>query len=382
MLDEYRGTVKSDGRRSEIIDALGPQGLIALYEGLVRNRLHDIALKRWVRQGVASKAWLGTGEEAATIGAVHALDRGTDRDGTRTDVVAPMIRNAGACHEFGMSVADMLRGYLGTSDSPTRGRDLHIGDLKKGVLAPISPVGIMVPITAGVALGFKMRQQPRVALTWIGDGSTKAGSFHEGMNFAATMRLPMIVIIQNNQVALGTRLEQYNRGSFMACLEAYGVEGWSFDGNNVLDAYAAVRIAADRARRTDTPDRGPFLLVAETFRMGGHATHDEREARKTFPSELFKHWGKRDPIGLFETYLIEGELDLGTGRRDRPGAFAESNAQLLGSTEQRIIDEVERAADEALESARLRMPRPESAESGVFSAARIEEESKTAEIRG
>jgi len=367
VIGEYRNTLKAEPVRKEIIDGLGPPQLIALYEGMLRNRLHDISLKRWVKQGVASKAWLGTGEEATTIGAVHALDRATRADGTRTDVVAPMIRNAGACHEFGMSVADMLRGYLGTADSPTRGRDLHIGDLRKGVLAPVSPVGIMVPIAAGVALGFKMRREPRVALTWIGDGSTKAGPFHEGMNFAATARLPLIVIVQNNQVALGTRLEQYNRGEFSDFISAYGVEGWGFDGNNVLDAYAAVKVAADRARRIDTAQRGPFLLVAETFRMGGHATHDEREARKTFPSGLFEYWGKRDPIGLFETYLIEGDLDLETGRRDEGSAFRQGNASLLRQVEQQIIAEVEHGAEEALESARSRMPEPESAALGVVS---------------
>src|SRR5262249_36585749 len=298
VIGEYHRAIETNPRRQDIIAGLEPAQLIALYEGMLRNRLHDTALKRWVKQGIASKAWLGTGEEATTIGAVHALDRGTYSDGTRTDFVAPMIRNAGACHEFGMAVADMLRGYLGTADSPPGGGDLHIGDLKKGVLAPISPVGIMVPVTAGIALGFKMRREPRVALTWIGDGSTKAGPFHEGLNFAAARRLPLIVIIQNNQVALGTRLDQYNRGAFLEYTRAYGVEGWGFDGNNVLDAFAAVKIAADRARQTESVDRGPFLLVAETFRMGGHATHDEREARNTFQSELFQYWGKRDPIGL------------------------------------------------------------------------------------
>jgi len=372
VIGEYHQTLEADSRRHHIVAGLGPDQLIALYEGMLRNRLHDITLKRWVKQGVASKAWLGTGEEATTIGAVHALDRGTYGDGMRTDFVAPMIRNAGACHEFGMTVADMLRGYLGTADSPTGGRDLHIGDLKKGVLAPISPVGIMVPVTAGIALGFKMRREPRVALTWIGDGSTKAGPFHEGLNFAAARRLPLIVIIQNNQVALGTRLDQYNRGAFLDYKGAYGVEGWGFDGNNVLDAYAAVKIAADRARQTEGGDRGPFLLVAETFRMGGHATHDEREARKTFPSELFDYWGKRDPIGLFETYLIEGDLDLASGRRERRAAFRQSNSRLLNQIEQKIIGEVERSAEEALESKRSRMPTPESAATGVFSQARSE----------
>jgi len=366
VMEEYRNTLGADARRRDIIDQIGPPLLIALYEGMLRNRLHDIMLKRWVKQGIASKAWLGTGEEATTIGAVHALDRGTEIDGTRTDVVGPMIRNAGACHEFGMSVADMLRGYLGTADSPTRGRDLHIGNLGKGVLAPISPVGIMVPVAAGIALGFKMRKQARVALAFIGDGSTKAGPFHEGLNFAAATRLPLIVIIQNNQVALGTRLDQYNRAAFLDYIGAYGVEGWGFDGNNVLDAYAAVKIAADRARCLDKSDRGPFLLVSETFRMGGHATHDEREARKTFPSQLFQYWGKRDPIGLYETYLIYGDLNLETGQRGRQGAFTETNARLLGRIEEGVVAEVEEAAGEALESARLQMPTPESAAQGVF----------------
>ncbi|HKG21569.1 MAG TPA: thiamine pyrophosphate-dependent dehydrogenase E1 component subunit alpha, partial [Blastocatellia bacterium] len=296
VVEEYLAAIDRVPERRSVARALQPEECLAVYEGLLRNRLHDIALKRWVKQGVISKAWLGTGEEATTIGPVHALNRG-DSEGKATDFVAPMIRNAGACHEMGMSVADMLRGYLGTADSPTRGRDLHIGDFQRGVLAPVSQVGDVMAVAAGVALTFKMRDEPRVALTWIGDGSTKAGVFHEAMNFAAVQRLPLIVIIQNNQVALGTRLEQHHRSAFSDWPGAYGVEGWSFDGNNVLDAYASTRLAAEGCREGN----GPFLLIAETFRMGGHATHDEREARATFPPELFAHWGKRDPIGLFET---------------------------------------------------------------------------------
>ncbi|HET8676686.1 MAG TPA: thiamine pyrophosphate-dependent enzyme, partial [Blastocatellia bacterium] len=265
IVEEYRRTLDADEERRQVINSLGMDRLLALYEGLIRNRLHDIALKRWVKQGVISKAWLGTGEEAATIGPVHALDRSPAADGLSTDFAAPMIRNAGACHEMGMTIADMLRGYIGTDDSPTRGRDLHIGDFRHGVLAPISQVGDIMAVTAGVALSFKMRGEPRVALTWIGDGSTKAGVFHEAMNFAAVQRLPMITIIQNNQVALGTRLDQHHRGSFLDWPAAYGVEGAAFDGNNVLDAYAAVKLAADACRK----GRGPILLVAETFRMSG-----------------------------------------------------------------------------------------------------------------
>ena len=363
VVEKFARTIEEDSARNTVVCALERLQLLRLYEGLIRNRLHDVALKRWVRQGVISKAWLGTGEEAATIGPVHALDRVVASDGLSTDFVAPMIRNAGACHEMGMLLADMFRGYLGTADSPTRGRDLHIGDFKRGVLAPISHVGDIMAVTAGVALSFKLKREPRVALTWIGDGSTKSGVFHESMNMAAVQRLPMIVIIQDNKVALGTRLDQHHRGSFSDWPAGYGIEGSAFDGNNVLDAYAATKLAADACRE----GRGPVLLIADTFRMGGHATHDEREARAMFDAELFSYWGKRDPIGVYETFLIGGTLDLESGRRmKRTDALRERNAGVLRSLEQRVIYEVDQAAIQALESKRSNMPRAESAAEGVY----------------
>jgi TPP-dependent pyruvate/acetoin dehydrogenase alpha subunit len=363
VVGQYLRTIEENPERHATIRSLDAGQLLALYEGLLRNRLHDIALKRWVKQGVISKAWLGTGEEATTIGPVHALDRSVAPDGLYCDFVAPMIRNAGACHEMGMSVADMLRGYLGTEDSPTRGRDLHIGDFRHGVVAPISHVGDIMAVTAGIALSFKLKNEPRVAMTWIGDGSTKSGVFHESMNFAAVQRLPLIVIIQNNQVALGTRLDQHHRASFLDWPAAYGVEGDHFDGNNVLDAYATVKAAVEGCRT----GRGPYLLIAETFRMGGHATHDEREARATFAPELFEHWGKRDPIGLYEVFLTEGDLNLETGERvSRSDGLREVNAEVLRRIEARVTAEIEEAEQEALASSRQLMPRPDSASEGVY----------------
>ena len=116
-------------------------------------------------------------------------------------------------------------------------------------------------------------------MTWIGDGSTKAGVVHEGLNFAAVRRVPAIFIIQNNRVALGTRLDQHHvKEDFADWPRAYGMWGGVFDGNNVLDAFALTTLAVERCRRGD----GPALLIADTFRMGGHATHDEAEARRTF----------------------------------------------------------------------------------------------------
>src|SRR3989441_5712010 len=339
LVKAYRATIEADSERAAVVSALSADAKLALYAGLLRARLHDVQLKRWVRTGVISKAWLGTGEEAATVGPVHALQRGKD-------VVAPMIRNAAACCEMGMPIADMLRAYLATDDSPSRGRDLHVGAWTHGVLQPISHVGDMVPVVTGVALTFKMRGERRVALTWVGDGSTKTAAAHEGTNFAAVQRVPAIFIVENNQVALGTRLDQHHlAGSFTDWPASYGIWGAEFDGNNVLDAYAATRLAAERCRAGN----GPAMLVAQTFRLGGHATHDEREARDTLPGELFQLWGKRDPIGLYEEYLKEDGI----------------GAERLAEVEAEVTAQVEQAADAALQS-RDRMPPGESALDGVY----------------
>src|SRR5256885_7976969 len=229
----FRETIERDTERAAVVARLPVETRLGLYAGLLRARLHDIQLKRWVRTGVISKAWLGTGEEATTVGPVHALERGRD-------VVAPMIRNAAACCELGLPVSDMLRAYLGSEDSPARGRDLHVGAWAQGVLQPISHVGDMVPVVTGIALTFKIRREPRVALTWVGDGSTKTAAAHEGTNFAAVQKLPPSLRSQNNQVALGTRLDQHHLpGNFQDWAASYGIAGAAFDGNNVLDAYAA-----------------------------------------------------------------------------------------------------------------------------------------------
>ncbi|KAF0250070.1 MAG: 2-oxoisovalerate dehydrogenase E1 component alpha subunit [bacterium] len=363
VMKAYRDTLVADPSRKKIIEKLDVKTLLAMYEGMLRNRLHDIALKRWVKLGVISKAWLGTGEEAATVASVYTLDRRMWKDGYRTDFVAPMIRNAGACHEMGMSLQSMFRGYLATEDSPTQGRDLHIGSLADGVMAPISQVGDIVAVCGGVALNFKLRKEPRVVITWIGDGSTKTGVFHEAINFAGVQNLPFVGIIQNNQVALGTRLEQNHRGDFRDWPECYGIAGWAFDGNNVLDAYAATKLAVERARN----GQGPVLLIAETFRMGGHATHDELEARNTFSKELFEYWGKRDPIGCYETYLIECGKNLAQDNVARnKKKLKENNQKVLDAIEQKVIVEVDQAADEALISKKTRQPHPESTITGVY----------------
>ena len=343
LVQEFADRLTEDEDRAALLETLEDEARLELYAGMVRTRLHDIMLKRWVRQGVLSKAWLGTGEEAVTVGAVHALDRDQD-------VVAPMIRNAGALPEMGMPLDDVFHGVFATAQSTTGGRDLHFGDLEHGVLQPISHVGDMVPVVTGMAMAFQRRGEARVALTWVGDGATKTAAFHEGMNLAAVKKVPAVFVLQNNQVALGTRLDQHQAGDFRHWPKMYGVAGGFADGNNVLDVWAATRRAADRAR----DGGGPTLLVVDTFRMGGHATHDEAEARRTFPDELFAHWGKRDPIGLYEEYLV----DTGVERKR------------LEEIEAEVNDEIEAAAEKVRSEKDDALPEPEAAELEGFSQGR------------
>ena len=320
LVSAYRDTLESNPERAERVSQLTTEDLLSIYRDLLLTRLQDIGLKRWVKQGVISKAWLGVGEEAVTVGCVTALDRDAD-------VVSPMIRNAGACHMMGMPLDDTFMGYLATSKGPNGGRDLHVGAPDKGVIQPISHMGTSVTVVAGAALAFKIRGEQRVALTWVGDGATRTAACHEGFVFAARSSVPAIFVIQNNQVALGTRLHQHGGGRVDQLPAAYGIPSLRCDGNNVLDVFAA----AAEARERCIAGEGPVALVAETFRMGGHATHDEREAREAFPDHLFKSWGQRDPIGLYEAYL------------DTQGVASDD----LARVEAEATEAVEAAADRA-----------------------------------
>ena len=356
VMSEYAATIRRDPKRRRVIDRLKPADLVRLYEGMLRFRLHDITLKRWVRQGILSKAWLGTGEEAVTIGSVRALRKG--------DLVGPMIRNAGACHEMGMPVAQMLKAYLGTADQITRGRDLHTGDPALGVIPPTSMMANLVPVFTGIGIAIRQNKQKRVAITYVGDGGSRTSAFHEGFNFASVMKVPMVVVLQNNQVALGTPLHAHCAGSLEEVGPAYGVSSLSCDGNNILDVYAATAILAARCRAGE----GPCILNALTFRMGGHATHDEAEARAILSEEQFRHWGLRDPIGTFEAYLINDGPPL-DGGESTGKARKEANSRFLEESETRVLAEIEAAEQEALRSYKTRMPEPQDAVRDIRSGA-------------
>ncbi len=343
LLQEFARTLARDPERLRVVRSLDEERRLRLYAGLVRNRLHDLQLKRWVRSGVLSKAWLGVGEEAVTVGACHAL--GPD------DVVGPMIRNIGACHERGMPLAELFRGALGTGDGPARGRDLHFGDAERGVVAPISMVGSLVAVCAGMALAFRLRREERVALTWAGDGTTGTAGFHEGLTSAAALRVPLVVVVQNNRIALGTPLDERAAARIRSLSAAYGTPAYPADGNNVLDMFAATVLA----RREALDSSGPSLVLADTFRMGGHATHDEGESRKILSPKLFEHYGRRDPVRLYRAFLRYGGED-----------FPPVSETVLDAVEADVGEEVQAAEAEALRSRQSAPPDPKQAADGVF----------------
>ena len=169
------------------------------------------------------------------------------------DILSPLIRNLGSMLVKGATPVEILKQYMAKGDSPTRGRELniHFGDTERGFIGQISPLGDMVPVMAGVTLTFKMRGEDRVGLVYVGDGATSTGAFHEGINFAAVQRCPLVVIIENNGYAYSTPTSKQTarRSSSWTRRSATAFPASSADGNDVIAVYEATKRAVDRARR-------------------------------------------------------------------------------------------------------------------------------------
>ena len=235
------------------------------------------------------------GQEADAVGSAFALDR------SKGDILSPLIRNLGSMLVQGAKPLEVLRQYMAKADSPTRGRELniHFNDLDRGFLGQISHLGDMVPVMCGVTMSFKMRRQPRVGMVYIGDGAMSTGAFHEGINFAAVQRLPLVVICENNGYAYSTPVRQQTAVQFLVEKAAgYGVPGEQADGNDVLAVYETTRRAVDRARSGG----GVTLVELITYRRKGHAEHDNQSY---VPKEELEAWEARDPIDRYVRRLSE-----------------------------------------------------------------------------
>jgi TPP-dependent pyruvate/acetoin dehydrogenase alpha subunit len=312
--------------------------LLELYYWMRLTRTLEERLVALYRQTkVVGGLFRSLGQEADAVGSTYALER--------RDVMSPLIRDLGSMLVKGATPVEVLRQYMAKGDSPTRGRELniHFGNVERGFIGQISPLGDMVPVMAGVTLTFKLRGEDRVGLVYVGDGATSTGAFHEGINFAAVQRCPLVVIVENNGYAYSTPTQKQTLASrFVDKAIGYGVPGEQADGNDVLAVYDVTKRAVDHARRGG----GVTLIELLTYRRKGHAEHDNQSY---VPAGEIERWAAtNDPVDRYVGRLT-GEL-----------GFEEST--LSG-----VDDRVRREVDDATEAAeRSRPPEPRDALVGVY----------------
>jgi TPP-dependent pyruvate/acetoin dehydrogenase alpha subunit len=288
-----RNERRADSRLAPPSSLLTRDQLLDLYYWMRLTRTLEERLVALYRQTkVIGGLFRSLGQEAVAAGSTYALEK--------RDVMSPLIRNLGSMLVKGATPVEVLRQYMAKADSPTRGRELniHFGDLERGFIGQISPLGDMVPVMAGVTLTFKMRGENRVGLIYVGDGATSTGAFHEGINFAAVQRCPLVVIVENNGYAYSTPTHKQTLAKhFVDKAVGYGVPGEQADGNDVLAVYDVTRRAVDRARRGD----GVTLIELLTYRRKGHAEHDNQSY---VPAGEIERWAsENDPVDRYVARL-------------------------------------------------------------------------------
>lgn len=312
--------------------------LLELYYYMQLDRQLEERMARLFRQNkIVGGLYSSLGQEAVSVGSAYALDP--------HDWIAPMIRNIGALLVKGFKPRDIFTQHMARYTSPTHGKDgtSHFGDLKvRRVVSPISMLGDLIPVMTGVAMAGRYLGQKIVAMTWIGDGGTSTGAFHEGLNLAASQRASLVVVIENNQWAYSTPVpRQVPLKNLADRALAYGIAGKIVDGNDVLAVYETAKEAVEECRA----GRGPVLIEAKTMRVKGHAQHD---AAQYVPKTMFEYWKARDPIAAFEGRLTENKIwDVKTK--------SEIDARI-----EHELDEDQKFAEESP------LPPPELAEQGVY----------------
>jgi TPP-dependent pyruvate/acetoin dehydrogenase alpha subunit len=310
-----------------------------VYRYMLLNRRMEQVLENLYKQGkVVGGVYFGLGQEACSCASAYALDK--------DDWFGPMIRNQGSLLVRGFAARDTMMQYMAKADSPTGGRDgtSHFGDIqKRNMVSPISMLGDLIPVLAGVALGSRLQGKNVAVMTYIGDGGQSTGVTYEGINFAAVQDLGLVLFVESNLWAYSTPSEmQYRITDLAERAIAYGIPGVIVDGTDACQVYDAAHEAVERAHRGE----GPTIIEAKMMRMKGHAIHDGADY---VPRPMLEYWRKRDPIARFENYLVHVKKWL----------TPKENARLIADVDQLI----EKERDIAVASP---MPTPESAMGGVF----------------
>jgi TPP-dependent pyruvate/acetoin dehydrogenase alpha subunit len=312
---------------------------IEIYRWMLLNRKMETALENLYKQGkVVGGVYFGLGQEACSCASAYALKP--------EEWLGPLIRNQGSLLVRGFSPRDVMMQYMARAGSPTKGRDAssHFGDVReRNVVAPISTLGDLIPVLAGVALGARLQGKNIAVMTYIGDGGQSTGVTYEGLNFAAVQNLGLVLFVENNLWGYSTPADmQFCVKDLAERAIAYGIPGIIIDGTDVCQVYDAAHEACERARRGE----GPTLIEAKMMRMKGHAIHD---AADYVPKPLFEFWRKRDPIVRFENYLVNVKRWL--TRSENEKLIAEVDGQLEADREFAVASP---------------MPEPESAAGGAY----------------
>jgi TPP-dependent pyruvate/acetoin dehydrogenase alpha subunit len=279
---------------SALLDSEAGLALRALRYMVLMREVEDRIERKLYRQGkIVGGVYVGRGQEAICVGAGLATEP--------EDILFPCHRDMALYFMRGVSPRQVFAQYMGRVGGLTRGKDgnMHMGDVKLKIVAIISAMAASVPVAAGAALALKYKGLPHATFVFFGDGATSRGDWHEGINLAAVLKLPLVLICNNNMWAYSTPVEKQ-----MACQNVadrgpgYGVPAEIVDGNDVLAVREVVQRAASHARA----GLGPYLVECKTFRMTGHAAHDPANY---VPKHLLEEWAKKDPIDRLERLMLK-----------------------------------------------------------------------------
>ncbi len=297
---EEEGTSKAKLEQTKW-EALGlsKNDLLEMYYQLVLARTLDERIWLLNRQGKTAFVISCAGQEATQVGFARAIQAGHD-------IVWPYYRNLALVMALGMTPQEVMLHQLSKAEDPSSGgRQMpsHFGLARLNLISVSSPVATQLTQAAGSAYASLLKKDGKVSYTFVGDGGTSKGDFHEALNFASIHSLPVVFVVENNGYAISVPIsKQMHIKNIADRAQAYGMPGVVVDGNDLLEVYRVAQEATDRARRGD----GPTLVEAKTYRYRPHSSSDDDRAYRT--KEEVEEWRQKDPIIRFERYLEEQAL--------------------------------------------------------------------------
>jgi TPP-dependent pyruvate/acetoin dehydrogenase alpha subunit len=297
-------TRRKNGQQTAIAyhERLEKSDLLEIYRRLWFARIFDEALYDAKKKGRLRRGnvYGSRGQEAIQVGTTYPL--------RPDDFVSPIHRDMPVFVFRGMTPEQVMCQIWGKANAPTRGKDSwsHMGDMSLGIVHSTSMLGSTIAVACGVLWAQRLDgRRDRVLVAYTGEGATATGPFHEGLNFAAVHKLPLIVVVENNQYAYSTPVElEVPTETVADRAKGYGIPGYCIDGNDVLEVYNTTCAALEHARA----GKGPVLIECVTYRLQGHADHDETRARQYRPVEEIEMWEERDPLPRYRQYLLKTGL--------------------------------------------------------------------------